>query len=141
MRNKKNLVADFIILLFLAMTLLFLSACPDTPDEIAIYMTSGAPPTQVARLDEKESTITLSAGVVVSVSCWNSCNYYCEEIEFSSQNSSVVDAREVFNGGSSTGYVLVAGNAGSTELKVSNDCAEHTYHIEVLSNPDYLESP
>ena len=119
--------------------LLVLSGCPQTR-EIALTAETGPPPGKLARLihddyEPVEYSVTMSKGVVMTVDCWDSCDYYCKTITITPDDSSVVAIRPVFRlGGATTEHLLLAGEPGTTRLTVSNACATQSYDVTVLAD-------
>lgn len=111
---------------------------PERAADVALYTTTGAPPTAVARLQEadaergRDARIELSSGVVLAVRCWDTCDYTCDRPELIVGDASVLSVLEVERLGSrSPEYALVAHQPGSTTLRVRTSCFEKTYQIDV----------
>jgi hypothetical protein len=124
---------------FLAVAALALGSlgCPtNRPDEIGLYATTGAPPARTARFDERypsRPVIEISAGVVLGLRCWDSCDGTCFRPDFTADNSALLEVLPTYRAGSaSDGFVLTALKDGITSLVVANGCARQRYMVRVL---------
>lgn len=111
---------------------------PERAADVALYTTTGAPPTAVARVQEAdpdrglEARVELSSGVVLAVRCWDTCDYTCESPELITGDAAVLGVIEVERVGSrSPEYALVAHRAGTTTLRVRTSCDDKTYAVSV----------
>ena len=125
--------------LFFVVAALALSGlgCPtDRPDEIGLYATTGAPPARTARFDEQypsRPVIEISAGVVLGLRCWDSCDGTCFRPDFTADNPALIEVLPTYRaGGASDGFVLTALKDGITSLVVANSCARQRYVVRVL---------
>lgn len=124
------------------LALVGLAGCPQTYEpEIALTARTGPPPGKTAQLvhDDYEPVIeyslTMSNGVVMTLDCWDSCDYYCESMTITADNPALVEVRPVFRlTSATTEQVIIAKAPGTGQLTVSNECATHTYDLTVLAD-------
>ena len=109
-----------------------------TPDEVAIYTLSAAPPGRVARVLEadrsvpREAGISITRGVAVAVRCWSTCDYVCVEPTLVSADSTTLMARPLLRQGFTGEFTLVAVKPGKTSVTLTSECGTKTYPVEVV---------
>ena len=125
---------------FAALLATTLAGCPEpTEPDIELYPFTNAPVGRTAVVrndyDPPAHDIAITRGVVVGVSCWDSCDYYCLAPAVTSADESVVRVRPVYRASSTTTqFVLVAVAPGATEVTVQSACAERSYPVSVLED-------
>lgn len=131
-----------LVIILSLLALAGLTGCPEVPiDEIALTPETGPPPGKTAQVVHDhpatgENSVTLSTGVVMTVDCWDTCDYYCESMTVTSDDDSVIAVRPVLrlNGQETTAHVLIAVGSGTTSLTASNTCASHSYDVTVSAD-------
>jgi hypothetical protein len=122
------------------LALVTLTGCPgeDPEADVRLIQSTGAPPTLQARVDTSEtaSSLKVSTGVAMAVSCWDSCvdsTTSCEGVSIAIENPEVLDAREIFrNGRQQQGdYVLSGRSAGATNVTITTACGSRVYRAFV----------
>ena len=119
-----------------ALALLGLGCPTDRPDEIGIYATTGPPPARTARFDDRfpsRPVLEISAGVVLGIRCWDSCDGACFRPDFTAADPTLIQVLPTYRlGGTSDGFVVTALKDGFTTLVVANACARQDYVVRVL---------
>lgn len=117
--------------------LLVLTGCPQEPS-IGLYARTSPPTTKTATVIHEDRApvdyrVNLSMGVVLTVDCWETCDYRCTSLSLTVDNPEIVDIRPVRRlNSSTTEYALLAMTPGTTQLTASNSCATHSYSLTVL---------
>jgi hypothetical protein len=114
---------------------------PKTDDDLSLYRMTGAPPTRTAQVREADDsagrspTITLSRGVVLSVRCWDTCDYTCDTPTFTVAHPELLSVRAVDRLNANVPeYALVAAQSGTTQLTIATDCKSKTYSVTITEH-------
>jgi hypothetical protein len=112
---------------------------PNGPREVAIFATTSAPPSKTLEIQNPSENIpaeiTLSAGVVVAVRCWDSCDYTCEDFAITAADPALVRILPIDRGSwYDEAYAIVAVKAGVTTLTVTSKCASQAYPLTVTAD-------
>jgi hypothetical protein len=114
---------------------LALAGCPDpeSSEDISIYAITSAPSFQKADVvsDDEERSVTMTAGVALAVSCWDTCDYSCENATLVAGNPDLLGVRLVYRRSGYPGWALLARAAGTTTLTVTTACASQVYDVTV----------
>ncbi len=112
---------------------------PNRPHEVAIVATTSAPPSKTLDIQNPSANIpaaiTLSAGVVVAVRCWDSCDYTCEDFAITAADPTLVRILPIDRGSwYDEAFAIVAVKAGVTTLTVTSKCASQAYPLTVTAD-------
>ena len=112
---------------------------PNLTHEVAIVATTAAPPSKTLTVQNPSENIlaevTLSAGVVVAVRCWDSCDYTCEDFAITAADPTLVRILSIDRGSSYDRQIaIVAVKPGVTTLTVTSQCASQAYPLTVTAD-------
>ena len=112
---------------------------PEPAREVAIVATTAAPPSKTLTIQSPSENIlaevTLSAGVVVAVRCWDSCDYTCEDFAITAADPTLVRILPIDRGSSYDRQIaIVAVKAGVSTLTVTSHCASEVYPLTITAD-------
>jgi hypothetical protein len=112
---------------------------PKPVHEVAIVATTGTPPSKTLTVqnpsEDLPAAVTLSAGVVVAVRCWDTCDYTCEDFAITAADPTLVRIVPIDRGTSYDRTIaIVALKAGVSTLTVTSRCASQAYPLTITAD-------
>ena len=131
-----------ILLIALALPLTAVLGCPteEYDEEVALYATTGPPPSMIASIENRENVerIELSKGVVLGARCWES-DYEndCGGVDIIVNPPGLLDVRSAYllRGDAYKDWVLIGKEKGSGSLTIATPKATKVYPLVVHAPP------